>query len=34
MNLTQKDLMIDNEIGISKHVTHEIKKIDLDYFEE
>jgi restriction system protein len=28
------NLMIDNEIGISKHATYEIKKIDLDYFDE
>jgi restriction system protein len=28
------DLMIDNNIGVSIVKTYEIKKLDLDYFEE
>ena len=28
------NLMIENEIGVSIHDTYEIKKIDLDYFDE
>lgn len=27
-------LMIDNDIGVSKEANYEIKKIDQDYFEE
>ena len=27
------DLMIENNVGVSKDTTFEIKKIDLDYFE-
>ncbi|KAB2846861.1 MAG: restriction endonuclease, partial [Ignavibacterium sp.] len=28
------NLLIDNDLGVSKQVVYEIKKIDLDFFEE